>query len=74
MHEGTQDAHRDIQGVAYHHDEDEGNPTSTAIAQSLQTDSIESLAKFGTGQTQGVQTQVTQHVAEQARGGVVGVP
>lgn len=41
MHESTQDAHGDIQHMANHHDEDEGNPARTAVAQSLQADGIE---------------------------------
>ena len=74
MHESTQDAHGDVQDVANNDDEDEEDPVDATVAQSLHTDGIEGLTEFGTRQTQGIQTQVTQHVTEQARGRVVGLP
>ena len=74
MHEGTQHAHGDIEHMADDYDEDERHPAETAIAKGLQANGVEGLAEFGTSQAQGIQTQVTQHVAEQARGRVVGFP
>ena len=59
MHERTQNAHGDIQRVTNHHDEDEGDPTGTAVAQGLHADGVEGLAELGTRQAQGIQTQVT---------------
>ena len=74
MHEGTQHAHGDIEHMADDYDEDERHPAETAIAKGLQANGVEGLAEFGTRQAQGIQTQVTQHVTEQARGCVVGLP
>ena len=74
MHESTQNAHGDIQHMANHHDEDEGNPARTAVAQSLQADGIEGFAQLGTCQAKGIKTEVTEHIAQQASGRVVGFP
>ena len=67
MYESTQDTHSDVEHMANHHDEDEPHPADTAIAQCLCANGVEGLSQFGTCQTQGVETQVTQHITEQAR-------
>ena len=59
MHKGSEDAHRDVQDMSNHHDEDEPYPVDTAIAKCLNTDGIERLAKLSACQSESVQTQVT---------------
>ena len=74
MHESTQDTHGDIQHMSDDYDKYEPHPANTAVTQSLHTDGVEGLAELGSRQTQGIQTQITQHITEQARGRVVGLP
>ena len=74
MYESAQDAHGDVEHMANDYNEDEPNPTDTTVAQRLCTNGIKGLTELGTCQAQGIQTQVTQHIAKQTRSRVVSLP
>ena len=75
MHEGSEAAHREVQDVAEADDEGEADDVHSRNINPIDRKSqlVERVAKHTSGESERVETQVTQNVAEKSCDGVVGL-